>query len=347
MSHHFDNTEGREDGRVDLLDLYVFPGEQPDTTVFIMTVNPDAGLSSQTTFRGEGLYEFKIATNGDLIEDIVLRITFGEPETNNKTQPMSVRITTGGKAKSGTEGDILGEGRTNQVIALSNGGRAWAGLAADPFFADGEALARFLKSLLIEKRFDRQAFEAPSNFFNQRNVTGIVLEVPNAIFHSQKIDVWMTVSLYGHAPLIQVSRYGTPLMTHVFLQTTEHKDLFNQTHPQEDRTNFADLISSFVAQTVQTAKTSDDPAAYGQRIANTLLPNVMSYHVGTVASYDFDSRNGRALRDDVFDVVVTTLANTPLTDHVAATNRYQQHFPFLGEPYLEEEQKDLPKLIDR
>jgi Domain of unknown function (DUF4331) len=40
MSHHLDTPTAREDGRVDLCDLYVFEGADPDTTVLIMTVNP-------------------------------------------------------------------------------------------------------------------------------------------------------------------------------------------------------------------------------------------------------------------------------------------------------------------
>ena len=50
MSHHFDSAADRADGRINLCDLYVFPGA-PGTTALILTVNPDAGRSSHTTFR--------------------------------------------------------------------------------------------------------------------------------------------------------------------------------------------------------------------------------------------------------------------------------------------------------
>ena len=60
MSHHFDSPTAIEDGRINLCDLYAFPGS-PGTSTLILTVNPDAGRSSPTTFRPDALYEFVIA----------------------------------------------------------------------------------------------------------------------------------------------------------------------------------------------------------------------------------------------------------------------------------------------
>ena len=60
MSHHFDSPTAIADGRINLCDLFVFPGA-PGTTTLILTVNPDAGRSSATTFRPDALYEFVVA----------------------------------------------------------------------------------------------------------------------------------------------------------------------------------------------------------------------------------------------------------------------------------------------
>ena len=73
MSHHFDSPTGREDPRLNLCDLFVFAGKDA-STVLVMTVNPDAGLSSPTELREEGLYEFKIDTDGDAREDVSFRL---------------------------------------------------------------------------------------------------------------------------------------------------------------------------------------------------------------------------------------------------------------------------------
>ena len=56
MSHHFDSPTAIDDGRLNLLDVYVFP-EAPGTSTLILTVNPDSGRSSPATFRADALYE--------------------------------------------------------------------------------------------------------------------------------------------------------------------------------------------------------------------------------------------------------------------------------------------------
>lgn len=56
MAHHFDRPTAIEDGRLNLLDGYVFP-EAPGTSTLTLTVNPDSGRSSPATFRADALYE--------------------------------------------------------------------------------------------------------------------------------------------------------------------------------------------------------------------------------------------------------------------------------------------------
>jgi hypothetical protein len=69
VSHHFDSAADRADGRINLCDLYVFPGA-PGTTALILTVNPDAGRSSHTTFRPDAVYEFVLASEAGTVEDL-------------------------------------------------------------------------------------------------------------------------------------------------------------------------------------------------------------------------------------------------------------------------------------
>src|SRR5438876_6219325 len=117
MSHHIDTPAAREDGRVDLCDLYVFDGADPDTTVLIMTVNPDAGKSSPTTFHPEVVYEFKIDTNEDALEDLSYYFRFGVPDASGQ-QALTVLRAEGEDARSGMDGEQLAQGRTNEQILL-------------------------------------------------------------------------------------------------------------------------------------------------------------------------------------------------------------------------------------
>jgi hypothetical protein len=130
VSHHFDSPTAIADGRINLCHLLVFPGV-PGTTTLILTVNPDAGRSSATTFRPDALYEFVVASDGGTREDIAFRVTFTEPDGAGNQQ-MRVLRAGGAAARQGTEGTLLGEGRTGEIFPLGAGGLAWAGLAADP-----------------------------------------------------------------------------------------------------------------------------------------------------------------------------------------------------------------------
>ena len=145
MSHHFDSPTALEDGRLNLLDVYVFP-EAPGTSTLVLTVNPDSGRSSPTTFRADALYEFVIASDGGTREDRAFRLSFGKPDTDGQ-QEMRVRYAVGPPSQSGLEGTELGAGRTGEAFALSNGGSAWSGLAQDPFWGDAVALFAFNRSL--------------------------------------------------------------------------------------------------------------------------------------------------------------------------------------------------------
>jgi hypothetical protein len=46
-------------------------------------------------------------------------------------------------------------------------------------------------------------------------VTAIVLEIPINLIGLGDVRAWATVSLHGHAPEVQVSRWGLPLITHI------------------------------------------------------------------------------------------------------------------------------------
>src|SRR5438445_7279720 len=112
MSHHFDSAAARADGRINLCDLYAFPAGV-DSTALILTVNPDAGRSSPTTFRPDALYEFVLAGDGSLHEDIAFRVTFTEPDGRGRQQVRILRAD-GPAARHGTTGTVLGEGTTEE-----------------------------------------------------------------------------------------------------------------------------------------------------------------------------------------------------------------------------------------
>ena len=105
---------------------------------------------------------------------------------------------------------------------------------------------------------------------------------------------------------------------------------------------FSEPIAAFVRNMTTYANTSGNPAEHGKRIAGVLCPATLPYKIGTFASFDYAGFNGRALGDDVMDVMLTLAANQALSDGVAPDRqRTRGEFPYFGEPYTHDEQHGL------
>jgi hypothetical protein len=338
MSHHFDTPTAREDPRINVCDFYLFQGSA-GTTVMAMTVNPDAGASAPETFRDEAIYAFRFDLDGDHREDVTFKVRFGEVthadgDEHRHTQTFEVRRATGKAALSGAEGDIIIEGRTGEIVNTGSGPMAFTGLAPDLFAGDGAALGVFRNALFKENRFDPDAFLSRKNFFERRNICAIVIEVPDGMIGNGLVHGWATSSLHGHAPEVQVSRWGLPLITNVFMPDMNMREDFNRAVPADDLSRFGGYIGGVAEKLSVLADSAADPGVYGRRLAARLLPAVLPYQLGTPASFDFIGFNGRGLTDDVMDVILTLATNTPLGDGVAPDKRrVRADFPYFGEPY--------------
>jgi hypothetical protein len=352
MSHHFDTPTAKEDPRINICDFYLFDGA-PGTTVMAMTVNPDAARLAPDTFREEGIYAFRFDLNGDAREEVTFKVRFGDVghangEEHKHVQSMQLRRATGEEAISGAGGALLAEGKTGQVVQKS-GIRVYAGLAPDVFAGDAFAILHFMATFYKENRYDPDAFLNRKNYFDKRNVSVIVVEVPTHLIGKGRVQAWTTVSLYGHAPEVQVSRWGLPLVTHIFLgdiaQDGNKEDLrekFNRSVPANDVANFAAPIAAFAQKMATAAGSAVHPAEYAKQIVSRLCPTTLSYELGTEAAFDQAGFNGRALADDVMDVILTLMTNRPLGDGVAPdAGRIRSEFPYFGEPFTSAEQMDL------
>jgi hypothetical protein len=119
MSHHLDSPIARQDVRLDITDLYLFRGEVG--TVFVMNVcHSFAGDIAIPGSHPEGRYEFKVDLDGDAVEDITYRMTFGVRDDDG--QSFEVRRTTGSEATDPfAAASIILEGRTDSTATTSSG----------------------------------------------------------------------------------------------------------------------------------------------------------------------------------------------------------------------------------
>ncbi len=224
MSHHFDTPSAREDPRLNLCDFYLFAGAAAKTTVMAMTVNPAATAESSAPFRDEAIYAFRFDTDDDRDEDVSFKVRFDDAteaasEGLARAVAQSFEVRRADHAPDGLRGDLLASGIADRPGGDTgqHGVHAFAGIVNDPFVGDAVALENF-KAAFAQGQYRPQAFDNRVNFFQGRTIGAIVLEVPNELIsNSVRVNAWATVSLYGHAPEVQVARWGLPLFTHIYL----------------------------------------------------------------------------------------------------------------------------------
>jgi len=345
VSHHFDSAADRADGRINPCDLYVFPGS-PGTTAFILTVNPDAGRSSRTTFRPDAAYEFVLASDAGAVEDIAFRVSFTDPGDDGQ-QHVRVLRADGPAAREGGEGALLGQGHTGNVFPLSGNGSggeglAWAGLAADPFTADGAALGAFLQAVR-EGRYDPNIFTiSPSNVFAGRDVTAIALQLPDIALGGTSLSVWARISVLDHVPPRQVNRIGQAMFRPLFFNAPDSEtemDALNAGSPALDRDTYGERVHA-IAGTIARLAGLPDPDGHAAAVAEAFLPDVVTYRPGQPAAFHPGDGNGRALSDNAFDHAVAVLAGSDLGNSSTPPSATEA-FPYLSVP----QPADLPPLI--
>jgi hypothetical protein len=315
MSHHFDTPTGREDPRLNLGDFYLFAG-RAGFTVMAMTVNPEADPTRAPLFRDEGLYAFRFDARGDGQEDVSFRVRFGAASPGHAgrhEQGFEVyRALNSGAGQDG-DGILIARGVTSETAAETNGVTAFAGSVHDVFAGNAAGLEVF-SSALARDEFKPEAFTNRQNFFAARQVAAIVLEVPNELLGLGTVHGWATVSLRGHAPEQQVARWGLPLISHLFLGDDDVRESYNRTPQSGNNRPFLGHIAGVVRRSTTLAETAADPDAYADRVLDRLGSLALPYVIGSPASFDFAGFNGRALHDDVMDVMLSLMTNSAISD---------------------------------
>jgi len=337
MSHHLDTPLAAKTGQLYLDDLYVFGGE--DSTVLIMDVNSNVnGLHSEPGFHPEARYEFKVHFDGADFEALTFRASFGEPDSDGR-QAVTLHVVTGEAARDdATAGEVVLEGRTGET-ATGNGARLWAGRIADSFYIDLSLLAIINGAVASGTAPDLSGWrpQDAKNSFAGSLVYSIVLEIPHA--HPQlrpgaRIGVWAATKLATDAGgWRQINRAGHPMMWPIFWPNdTDFTNPANTRHPSEDIAAAAKYIGEQIAAVVAAAGTSGDPAGYGQAVAGDLFPDVLSYVVGTPASYGFAGRNGRTQADNAPEAMLSLVTNMAVPSGLTPATARQwrsQSFPYV------------------
>jgi hypothetical protein len=322
MSHHYSGPDlgfPHGDARLDLTDLYAFPKPgEASKSILIMNVHPSvgfnpAGPTTDDPFATEAVYELKIDTNGDRIADIAYRVRFTAGKDGEHTAALR-RVEGEQAAGTGDDGETILEaamvstGREAQVTDAGDY-RFFAGWRSDPFFFDTLGALNNLQF-------------TGNDFFTEKDVCSIVLEVPNSALGSGKIGLWHRTLDGSSGKWVQADRGARPSQS-VFL-TGDHKAEYLAAQPADD----GRFIPVFAHSLEHTGGYTPEDA---KRAAATLLPDILVYDPSRPAAYP---ANGRKLSDDVIDVFISVLTNGKLTgDGVGPHTDLLASFPYVGAPH--------------
>jgi uncharacterized protein GlcG (DUF336 family) len=336
MSHHASGPNfnfPRGDARLDMTDLYAFakPGD-PNKSILILNVHPSFRLDSPeptTTepFKPGALYEIKIDTNGDAVADLSCSVQFSS--SGDGKQTATVRRLLGARAGNvGDDGELIVEqapvsvGKEAHVTEVGDL-RFFFGWRSDPFFFD------------VNGNFNHMQFTG-DDFFKDKNVCSIVLELPNSELGTSKVGIWARTIDKTADGWIQADRGGRPLQA-VFLPGEKKEDYLLGEPANDDR-----FLGVFAHELEHSGGYSSEDA---RNVARMLLPDILSYDPRAPVQYP---HNGRSLTDDVADLFFSIYANRKVTDKVGPHGDLLHEFPYLGPPHnmLKEESMSAVKLDD-
>lgn len=346
-------TSPGDRGDVDVNDLYVFGGasdiaEGGPTTVLAVTTNPNAGALSPDTFGRDVLYQIKIDTNGDAVEDLAYQVTF-KNQRSDGTQSVKIKRATDDKATSNEpNGKTIARGRTGETLDLrSDGGIGFAGLRSDPFFFD---LGGFLGTVEGADNGRGLGDGMASDPFDAFNTLAIVLEVPDGEL-AGSIGVWATTHVRENGNWIQADRIGRPAINTVVNSSgpvvgapSEAKNVYNAGQPSDDVADFTSAVVDALVAYSSLDSEGSYAAAEAEALAGVLLPDVLTFDKSSALPPPL---NGRGLADDVIDTELNIVTGgDPLDlfpgrdavggvtgDGIGAHTDLLTGFPYLGEPH--------------
>ena len=207
-SDHQDTPEVELNPRMDINDVYAFPGSSADRIALVVTTSsPIAG--SDASFDPNLLYQIKVDNTGDAVEDLVFQISFDNGTGANQKYQIRGPVAppmTGTKTMAATTGTVL-TGTVGSNAGSATGMQAFAGLRADPFVIDLEQFFNIIPdrrpstgTLSVQNGAPASSFRTPGvDFLRPFNALAIAIELPMSALQSStaadaKFGVWATIS---------------------------------------------------------------------------------------------------------------------------------------------------------
>lgn len=327
----------------DIADAYLFPSPtNTNNVVLVMDVHAliPAGQGPNVSFDPDVLYQFKLDTTGDYVEDLVIQARFTGTGPSQRviisgpSRPLQTGTTTLTGRPYGVTGTI------NQAFSPTPGMQVFAGARSDPFFLD---LNRFYgifpdrmtpltgsqvnsPSIMAANTPQINGFRGfPSgsgfdtspamDFFANLNVLSIVVELPKAALGGGTVRLWETTSLPTGAPnfsYIQQDREGRPFLKTILSTVTNNRhQVYDMDNPTDDAgQSKSDFLGFFNFPAGRSAAISN--AAASVFIPDVLVADLSqsgkaAYLGVETGGFTGGKFGGRALTDDVVDIDLLTI----------------------------------------
>ncbi len=359
-SDHADTAENYNRIGADLTDLFIFPSPtNPDNVVLVMDVHGliPAGQAGNVSFDPRVLYQFKIDTSGDNVEDLVIQAKFEGVGANQRVRfvgpitPPTIGTTS-----------ILGRpsrvtGRINQTFSPQAGVTVFAGAREDPFFIDLEQFFKIFPDRatpLTGKQVDlpdpntpkAPGFRSPGiDFLADMNVLSIVVELPRSRLAPAGgtpgvIRVWETTSVAtgsaGGFRFQQLDRLANPVVNEVLATVSFRRhEVNNKVNPTDDPKELKKDIENFLTFPAERSREIKDV------IEAVLVPDTMvadlsqdgpAAYLGVQTGGATGGKfGGRKLTDDVVDISLYVVFGTAISDLNLAPDDGQAKPPFTSD----------------
>ena len=318
MAHHVSGlgiSPTSLDPRSHITDLYVFqkPGDALKT-ILVLNINPHSPITADAVDH-ESVYEFGVDTDGDAVTDIAIRVRFSPVVAESQTADLQLATGRDNAADVDVGETIIPQAPvtfgTEPVITTVGDFRLFAGLRSDSFFADPVGAVNNFQW-------------TGQDFFADKNVFAIVLEVPNsALGLNPNVGVWSRVLVPHDGRLVQGDRAGRPGIDNNFNQSDDDKRIWNQQEPAKDR-------ELFLGKFAHVFEHGGYPPARAVELAETQLPDLMTYDYSSAEGFP----NGRNLTDDVINLGIALLTDGAVpADGLRPHDDLLADFPFLGTPH--------------
>ncbi len=191
----------------DLADFYAFEGENPDNTVFAVSLQSalvEGNVTQNAQFDEDVLIEFKIDNTGDLIEDLVIQV-IKRADTMYFFGP-APPLQTGIASQINTDApryQVQISTQENEfTVQTNNGIKLFAGPRRDAFFFDYERFTQIANGETVPDGFYPQG--ESSDFFADKNTLTIVVEVPNTLLGTAPAHIGSNYGIAGLPPAYNV-----------------------------------------------------------------------------------------------------------------------------------------------